>query len=227
MTDYPFLTDLCESHLIPSRTSLKGWKLTKLRDLCYLYFLGLRILLSDQATKGWARRYCASTGESNDYSKWRNSGNDLYVMLHALTADDQADKLDITPSVVRQWLRHVAVHDPEDDTHRFFMRLDGMFHVSNSTMRAMRRLILDWDDVDDRDRDDVLTKLIQMIHTLAPSNSELLPELKKMSMTESASAGATGSASVATVVGGLGAGFDPDGKWRSVFSKKKPAVVRR
>ena len=203
--------------------------MTKLRDLCYLYFLGLRILLSDAAAKKWARSYCSSAGDPNDFSAWRNNANDLYAMLHALTADDQAAvKLDISPGLIRQWLRHVAIHDPEDDTHRLFMRLDGMFHVSNSAMRAMRRIVLDWEDADQRDREDVLTKLIQMIHTLASSNSELLPELKKVSkeMTESATAGATSVASVATVTSGLGAGFDPDGQWRSVFSKKKP-IIRR
>lgn len=47
---------------------------------------------------------------------------------------------------------------------------------------------------------------------------------------ESASAGATGSASVATVVGGLGAGFDPNGD-KGIYQKapkvKKPLMIRR
>ena len=44
---------------------------------------------------------------------------------------------------------------------------------------------------------------------------------------ESASAGATGSASVATVVGGLGAGFDPNGH-HGIYqqAKKKPIVLK-
>lgn len=70
-----------------------------------------------------------------------------------------------------------------------------------------------------------------MIYTRAPTNSELLSHLKLLQrkMDESASAGATGAASVATVVGGLGAGFDPDGDWRSIYGKKKkkPVVLRR
>jgi hypothetical protein len=47
---------------------------------------------------------------------------------------------------------------------------------------------------------------------------------------ENASAGATGSASVATVVGGLGAGFDPNGD-KGIYQKtpkiKKPLLIRR
>lgn len=223
---FPFLIDLCESHLIPSQSSLKHWKRPKLAELCYLYFLGLRILLADKITKEWAQHYCAHTGEPNDFAAWRNDGNDLYVMLFALTDDPDVA---VSPGIIRHWLRRV--HDKDD--HRLFMRLDSMFKISNGAMRALRRAVTDWDKLKERDREDNLSKLIQMIHARAPSNSELLPHLKTLSneMNESASSGATGAANVATVVGGLGAGFDPDGDWRSIYSgkkqKKKPIVIRR
>ncbi len=47
---------------------------------------------------------------------------------------------------------------------------------------------------------------------------------------ESASAGATGAASVATVVGGLGAGFNPNGDhgvYEPARKKKKPILLKR
>ena len=231
MSAFPFLIDLCESHLIPSKGSLKHWKPVKLAELCYLYFIGLRILLANRPSQEWARKYCGHAGEPNDFSSWRTNGNDLYAMLYALTSDEDA-KVDISTGLVRHWLRHIATHEDEPDTHRLFMRLDGMFHITDSSMRSVRRVVTDWNDADRRERDDVLTKLIQMIYTRAPTNSELLPHLKLLQkkMDESASAGATGAANVATVVGGLGAGFDPDGDWRSVYGskkKKKPIMLRR
>jgi hypothetical protein len=222
MSDFPFINDLCESHLIPSKTSLKQWKSTKLSELSYLYFIRLRILLASD-TKAWANKYCDDAGDPNDFEAWRTSGNDLYAMLHALVGDA---KMHIDSRLIRHWLRHCK---DEDDTRRLFMRLDGMFAISNSSMRAIRRAVTEWDDVDERERESILVKLIQMIHTLAPSNSELLPHLKilQKELDESASAGATGAANVATVAGGLGAGFDPKGGWRSIYSKKKPIVLRR
>lgn len=233
MSEYSFLSDLCESHLIPSRTSIKHWKTTKLAELCYLYFFGLRILLAHKHTKAWARKYCTDAGDPNDFSTWRSSGNDLYAMLYALTNDEtdgDTKGLDISPSVIRRWLKHIASHDDDGETYRLFMRLDGMFHITDGSMRAMRRIITYWEDADKRERRDVVVKLMQMIHTRAPANSELLPELKKLELHESATSGGTGAANVATVVGGLGAGFDPDGDWRSVYGskkKKKPVVIRR
>ncbi len=49
---------------------------------------------------------------------------------------------------------------------------------------------------------------------------------------ETSTAGATGAGSVATVVGGLGAGFDPNGEWRSIYpskkgKNKKPLMIKR
>lgn len=229
---FAFINDLCESHLFPSQTSLKKWKSTKIAELAYLYFLGIRILLHKDKT--WAEAYCKKAGEPNDFSSWRSSGNDLYVMLHALTADPNdedskvTDDIHITPGVIRTWLRHPE----ESKTHNLFVRLDGMLHISNSTMKSLRRIVGQWDKSDEAEQRATLTKIIQLIHARAPSNSEILPKLKNfLTIDESASMGATGAANVATAVGGLGAGFDPDGEWRSVFPRKKqakkPVVLHR
>jgi hypothetical protein len=222
---YAFINDLCESHLIPSQTSLKRWDDKKLAELAYLYFLGLRILLGDKASKHWARDYCKKAGEPNSFDIWRSTGNDLYVMLFALNDSKEAS---INPSMIRHWLRHVATHDDPEATRRLFVRLDAMFRITNSQMRSMRRVVTDWEDVDNRERKVILDKLVQMIDARAPSNSELLPHLKMMDreVDESATAGATGAGNVATAVGGLGVGFTKDTS-ASIYWPQKPIVIRR
>lgn len=234
-----FLSDLSESRLLPSKTSLKNWHPNKLAELAYLYFLGLHILLCADGAKEWARNYCKKAGDPNDFGEWRNAQNDLYAMLFALSMDNdevdnetdikQLDKIKISPPMIRHWLRHASVHSDatvREETHKLFMRLDTMFHITNASMKTMRRIIMNWDKADQKERSDTLTKLIQMIHDRAPSNSEILPHLKKLEgkeekVEESSSTGSTGAANVATVVGGLGAGFDPDGDWRSIYHTKK------
>lgn len=226
MSEYSFITDLCESHLIPSQTSLKRWDHKKLAELAYLYFLGLRILLAHKRTEAWARNYCGSAGDPNDFSEWRTTGNDLYAMLYALS---DSDRTSINPSLIRHWLRRMAQGDNPEDTHRLFMRLDPMFRISNSQMQSMRRIVTYWEDADSRERKDVIRKLIQLIHSRAPSNSELLPHLQNVAnveVDEAASGGATGAASVATVPGTLGAGFDNDYS-KSIYGSQKPVVIRR
>jgi hypothetical protein len=203
---------------------LRHWKTEKLSELCYLYFIGLRILLGADSTKAWAQNYCGDASEPNDYKSWRSNANDLYVMLFALHDEES---LSVSPNLIRFWLRHIAPHDDKDATHRLFMRLDGMFHITNGTMKAIRRQVLNWEEIDGRGQHDVLIKVINLIHIRAPSNSEILPHLKRLAaLHESASSGATGVANIATAVGGLGTGFDPKGD-RGIYGKKKPIVLKR
>lgn len=44
--------------------------------------------------------------------------------------------------------------------------------------------------------------------------------MKISELLENASSGSTGAGSIATAVGGLGAGFDANGEWRSIYIKR-------
>lgn len=233
LTEFAFISALCESHLIPSRNSVKQWTVSKLSELCYLYFLALIVLLFNQKTRKWARTYCENVGDKNDFKSWRSSDNDLYAMLYSMTGDDTGIKgstehLHISSTIIRKWLRDIASHeDIKGDTHYFMVRIDGMFDISKSSLKSLRRTITDWDDADKRSRQQTVSKLSQEIRQRS-ANCEVLSELKKLSdeLDESASSGATGAASVATVVSGLGTGFDAS-KDHGVYSKKKPVMIRR
>jgi hypothetical protein len=343
MTEYAMLLDLCESQLIPSHLSLKKWPIKILNELGYLYFLALRILLSSDDTKTWAENYCKRVARS-DFEKWRSDGNDFYVLLYAVSNEEENAKSSISPRVVRDWLNHAGTPQFDAYTQRLFNRLDAMFRIDNSTLKTSRRLIMHWSQTDAREREDLIDKLIVQIKKLGP-RSELLDHLKRLSkqysadaddtvyesdlswlknrqdkvdelsphlipamkmndqmfvgqrgkthddvynknydaiqaaggytesptngfydprtkvfytrrelgdldstdlmsklqrmrkystegidqdcVIESASSGATGAASVATAVGGLGAGFDPDATWRGVYGNKPPVVIKR
>jgi hypothetical protein len=235
---YSLITELCESHLISSRTALKKWDEKRLVDLCYLYFLALRILVADGETKSWAQQYCQKTIRNNNFDIWRTDGNDFYVLLYALNSDDEFEnsKRSISVSSVRDWLIHSKNADFDARTQQLFNRLDAMFRVTNSSLKSMRRVITHWPDVKARERKEVMVKLLQQIKTLAP-NSELIVHLQNIAhptddedddVNESASSGATSVASVATSVGGLGSGFNPSGD-RGIYQtkKRKKSVIAR
>lgn len=52
-----------------------------------------------------------------------------------------------------------------------------------------------------------------------------------LTIKETSTSGGTSAGGIATVVGGLGAGFDPNGEWRSIYpsktKKKKPLILKR
>jgi len=193
-----------------------------------LYFLVLEALVCEDDTHKWAAAYCEKVGQPNNFDQWRSDGNDLYVLLHAL---NDRGELAISPAVIRDWLRH---SHSQDRTQRLFNRLDAMLHVTDSSLKAIRRLVMHWTENSIRERHDIILKLIVQIKKYAPQ-SELLTHLRELEtrtdVTEAASGGATGAANVATSVGGLGAGFDSAGD-RGIYQGKKPAkdkpvVLRR
>lgn len=228
MTKFDFICDLCESRLIPSRQSLKTWRITALNELAYLYFLALRILLSDNATKHWAQHYCAHTVRPPSFDEWRSDANDLYVLLYAVTNEHDNARSSVSTSLVRDWLHHANLNDLDSKTQHLFNRLDAMFRIQNSTLKTSRRLIMHWSQTDDRERQELIDKLIEQFKRLG-ARSEILDHLTRLSraynsVQESATTGGTGAASVATCVGGLGAGFAPSETWRGIYGgKKKPA----
>ncbi len=220
--NFCFINELCESKLFSSRPALAKWSARQCANAAYWYIIALHILAQESATKSWATHYCEATARQNDFATWRTDANDLYALLFALSDPD--NDIVIVRALVRDWLRHPT---STDRTHRLFTRLDSMLHITASDAKAIRRLVMNWDDNDESEKHDLVTKVRQHIKAIAP-RSELLTHLIKIeaeTVAESASSGATGAASVATVAGGLGSGFDPKGgQWRSVYPTP---VIRR
>jgi len=295
---YSLFPLLSESRLYPSTHSLKKVSVQEACQLAFLYLMVMRILLDDPHTRHWAKNYAYKTSKgSPSFKTWRMDGTDLYALIYALETEnspledgdeDFRDHLPLDASAIHRWLRAVSMHEDETLTRRLMNRLDQMFRIRDSSLKAIRRLVLDWPDLSSHERRLVVTRLLQFVRTRA-SRGEIRPKLedvaklrgweigdacnpedghdcggseahdrtehpektkkKKAKLSflqslaafgvgvaahraltkENASSGATAAGSVATVVGGLGAGFDDDYS-KSVYpapSKPKKKVVLR
>jgi hypothetical protein len=173
-----------------------------------------------------------------DYDSWRSDANDLYVSLYALSQGEYGDggkrKTDMT--LINRWMKAVMNHTTsEDDLRRLFLRMDALLHVKSSTLRSLRRDVMGYPDLSKEEQENVIVRLINKVRTKT-SWLELSRKLRTIKvemdeLTENATSGATGSASIATVAGGLGSGFDPSGH-KGVYEpstkkKKKPLLLRR
>jgi hypothetical protein len=292
---FTVLNTLSESRLIPSQSTLRHFSAEDMAELAVLYICALYILDHYEDSKSAARNYAKRTIQyGTDFDRWRVSASDLYAILYALEAkgvnlrdpansDRFRDSLPMGMRLLIVWLKAMATNTMSKAVHRnLFTRLDQNFRIRQSSIRAVRRAVMDWDDLDNNERRLTMTRLMQLIRVRAPK-SEILPllndvanrhhldvdgvgtkassdylstgasERKEGSLmlalagvaagvamantlkkkNESASAGATGAASVATVVGGIGSGFDPNGDkgiyqdTKSDSKKKKPLILRR
>lgn len=262
MSRYSFLAELSESKLFPSSLALSKLARPDLADLTHLYLCALRILLHDPNSAGWTRHYIRRTLRWNGFTQWRNDATDLYVLLHALTTQGEGVSALFQQSLLR-WLRKATTDDGEHEieARRVFVRLDFDLGVKDGSLRAIRRLVMDWPVLTRREQRLAMTRMLQYLRSRA-SKAEILPYLTRVAqlgnleikgarnletgeeerpmgflaslasgrrLRETATSGATSSASVATVAGALGVGFDPNGD-TGIYPKKpknKPLVLKR
>jgi hypothetical protein len=253
-------SSVSESRVVSSSSMLKRLADTKIAEMTFIYLCAMRIGLEHDLD--WSKRYLERTTRWNEYEKWRSDGNDLYVLLFALKNHDGDTVFPLQTKAVHAWMMK-AKHGQQTEplTRRLFVRLDSDLLIKDSSLRAMRRLVMDWPTLSRSNKRLAMTRLLQVVRTKM-SKSEIRPRLEKiadsldleikgatnpdeapgmanfirsLSVRENATAGASSASNVAAVVGGLGAGFDPDGHERSVYpapktdSKKstKPIMLRR
>jgi hypothetical protein len=186
---YSLLNELSESALFPSRKSLGKYDPQEISELAYLHIIGINILLLEEYSHVWAVNYSKKTTRASNFRKWRNDATDLYVMMHALTdstehlgddseADYYRDGLSIYPTLIYRWLVNAPV-EKEADTKRLFTKMDQMFRIRNGSMRAIRRLVQDWENLSTYDRKLAMTRLLQFMRSRCPK-SDILTQLTKL-----------------------------------------------
>lgn len=241
---FEFIANLSESAVFSSKSSLDKYSETELCEITYLFIVTLRILLWCDDTHEWARDYCKKTTRASDFKSWRTDGTDLYAAMYGLVVDKEEHSF--SPKLVWNWLHKASTgHLSAADSREFFVKLDSYFHIRNESMKAVRRLAMDFFRLNRTEEKLAITRLLQLLRHRAPK-AELLAELHSLSNSrnyeiegaydpeanilkglhkavtkENASAGATSAASIASVAGGIGAGFDNDYS-KSIYDKKKP-----
>lgn len=242
---FGFISELSESRLFPTKKSIDRWKSDESKELLYLYLLILIIFLETDEYKKFAKDYIEKVYKTRKFDRWRTDGNDLFVLLHIL--DD-----DLTRTFKQRLLDFFfrAGSGQSRDTHqnKLLVNLDSDLRMKNESMRSIRRLVKNWDKTTTNQRKNAVVRLLNNLRHSA-HRSELYDPLKdyvrkmrmeimeddesdnfimgleKKSFKENATTGATSAASIATLPGAIGAGFDPDGDYGVYPKPKKDKMV--
>lgn len=252
---FNFISNLSESSVFSSKTAIEKYTTDELAELVYLFIVSIRILLWNDDTNTWAKAYCHRSTRATDFKTWRTDGTDLYAAMYGLVVEKEEHSF--SPKMIWNWLHKAANgYLGEHESRQLFIKLDSYFHIRNESMKAIRRLVMEFPDLKRMEQKLAVTRLLQLLRHRAPK-SELLKELhdlalnnnyeiegahdkeakkpnfllglKDTQVSENASAGATSAASVASVAGGLGAGFCDDMS-KSIYgkkAKKPPLILRR
>lgn len=238
---YSFLNQLSESKMFPTTASVDRRSMTDISELTLLYICGLRILLASDESEKWSSSYARKTSNMGNFDHWRGDSTDLYVLLHTMKGIELTGGYSLSFESVMMWLRDAAHGaNRETMTRRLLMRLDVDLKIKNEVLKAIRRLTQTFTEIDRTKRELVVSRLIEVLAKRAPK-SDMLAQLQALArrrgyelgdeddLLEDASAGATAAGNVATVatpLGGLGPGFDPNGD-KGIYAGKKPVVLRR
>jgi hypothetical protein len=140
-------------------------------------------------THDFAENYAKRTIQYGvNFNKWLNSSTDLYVILYGLTSNELDDpdsekflkNLPFGHNLLIKWLRGIASDKLRDSDHRaFFVRLDFNFKINNSSIKAIRRLVMDWKNLSQHEKGLATTRLLQLLRARAPK-SEILANFINM-----------------------------------------------
>lgn len=192
---YEFIGDLSESRLIPSKSNLRKFTAQEVADLVVLNLCALYILWSNPEYQEFAEKYAKRTlAHGTKFDKWQTSGTDLYILLHALvsqndplnksaSSDKFRETLPIGESLLVRWLKDMSTDTLKDTQHRaLFVKLDFNFRTSNNSIRAIRRLVMDWNKLERREHELAMTRLLQFMRARA-ARGEIVGTLQKMAKT--------------------------------------------
>jgi hypothetical protein len=193
---FNFIKDLTESTLIRSAQNLKKYSARDIADLTFLYFLGLQLLRSEFEGKPESINYAKKTVQWREFDNFRTSATDLYMLLYVLAGNNNESaikvlnkqeasrlliaELQINVTQVNQWLYNVSMgRDTSDWDKLFLMKLEAMLKIQISDYRSVRRLVNEWNDLEQAEREIAMTRLLLAFRARA-SRSELLPMLEKI-----------------------------------------------
>ncbi len=184
---YTLFNTLCESRSFPSKKTLEHFSARELSDLAVLYFCAIYIMFCSHDTQSYASTYVKKTKNAGlDFDSWSSYGNDLYIIMYGLSTEDVSlddqhasdafkATLPIGHAVLNRWITDIATNKFSATHHRaFFTNMDFNFKIKNNSIRAIRRLVMDWTDLSTRERKLAVTRLLQLLRARLPK-SEILP----------------------------------------------------
>lgn len=193
---FDFINSLTESALIRTEKSLNNLTARDVADFVFLYFIALQILRNEFDSAPFAKSYAEKTLGSGSIDTFRNTGNDLFLLMHVLAGknnessiknlDNQEASLMLLKNInfdytqAKRWLSGVASGAKETSQDKqFLLKLESMLQIKTSDYKSARRLAVEWSDLQQQERQLVMTRILMAFRSRI-SKSEILSELDRV-----------------------------------------------
>lgn len=183
---YEFINTIAESKIYRSNLFLEKHSEEHVREMLYMYVLGLHMLVNspDERDVAWARDYCSRTGTMNNFDNFRLGGNDLYVFAFLIIGKNRPSTFKAKGKFNKieflTYLRRNARDQQIDHLlPTYFRKLEGGLKITEPQLKATRRLVSYWDDIEDFQQLRAISLLVRNIRSI-DRKSEILPKLEDL-----------------------------------------------
>lgn len=183
------VNELTESRLFRNKKIAASVNVDDAAELAFVQLMMLNVFNKDYDFAPLAREYASRTAAMKNFDTFRTNGTDLYIALNRIMGKDQeylGSKDEIAISRVNpqrqdiiRYLTHIGASKTDAGFEKaMLLRFEKQFNVQDSLLKSMRRLVGDWDNLNQNQRALVVTRMAQYMRKKA-HRSELTPALLK------------------------------------------------
>ena len=188
-----FIHSLYEARMTRDTRDQKVLTYTDCCERTYLSLLVIELLNKYARYRVSARNYAKQTVAYTNYNRFRMSATDLYNFIYFVTGDQEAmnklkdpksamalrKKTTLPLMAVNRYLSRISIGSMSRGNTQMFLNIESGLNIKNTTYKAIRRTLMDYDGVTTIDRQNTVTKLIHAVRAKLRS-SDIIDDLERL-----------------------------------------------
>ena len=170
--------ELTESRLFRNKKIASEVNLDDAAEISFMYLMLLNIFNKDYDYAPLASEYAKRTGSFRNFDTFRTSGTDLYISLNRLMGKDNDNsnekdviakkRLSLKKADLVQYLTHIGNNKTDSGyEQKMLLRFQRQLNIQDSMLKSMRRLVGDWDNLNQNQRALVVKRSVQYMRSKA------------------------------------------------------------
>lgn len=183
------VNELTESRLFRTKKISSEVDVDDAADLSFMLLMLLNVFNKDYDFSPLAGDYARRTIAFKGFDTFRTSGTDLYVSLNRLMGKDQKyedeknkiaiKRINLQKADLIRYLNHIGQNKTQAGFESMILyRFQRQLNIQDGLLKSIRRLVGDWDNLNQNQRALVVTRMAQFMRQRA-MRSELTPALLK------------------------------------------------
>lgn len=188
-----FIHSLYEARMTRDTRDQKVLTYTDCCERTYLSLLVIELLNKYARHRSSARSYAKRTVAYTNYNRFRMSATDLYNFIYFVTGDQEAmnklkdpksamalrKKTTMPLMAVNRYLSRISIGSMSRGNTQMFLNVESGLNIKNTTYKAIRRTLMDYDGATTIDRQNTVTRLVHAVRAKLRS-SDIIDDLERL-----------------------------------------------